>query len=179
MNYFIQLFWRIFIRKETPANIPSSTGLLIILLALTFVISTLASINAIDSLGKNILGNLVDLIIMALFSHFLLEFYKHRARFLQTFMAMLGIKLFFQLLTLPGVLYVARVADIREPDSMVIFASIFMLVMLIVTLRAIAQVFVFALEISSGKALLYSFIYYIVNLLVTLQLFAPTQPSTV
>lgn len=177
MNYYIQLFWRIFIRKETPANIPMSTSLMWLLLAATFVVSLLASATAPQMIGKNLGGNLLDIVILALFTHFLLEFFKKKPRFLQTFIALLGIKLMFQLLTLPGILYVSTIENLREPDAIVAFASIFMLVLLVVTLRAIAQVFVFTLEVSHGKAVMFSIMYYFLNLFITLQLLVDTAPK--
>lgn len=179
MNYYIQLFWRLFVRKETPANVPASQALLMLLIMLTFILSVIAALTSMDAILKNLAGNLVDLIVLALFTHFLLDFYKRRTRFLQVFIALVGIKVVFQMFTVPGVMYIATVENLREPNTLLAFISILMLVLLVVTLRAIAHVYVLALDINNIKAIMFSLLYYIINLFVTLQLFAGNQADTI
>lgn len=179
MNFYTQLFWRLFIRKETPANVPASQGLLVLLCVVSMLISIVVAINNIDALFKSIAGNIIDLIILALFAHIVLDLYKRRARFLQVFVALLGIRIVFQIFTLPGVLYISTVDNIREPNALLALISLFMLVLLITTLRAIAHTLTMALEITHFKAVMYSVGYYMINLFITVQLFAGAQAEAV
>ncbi len=192
MNFYIQLFWRIFLRKETPANVPASQALFLSLAVLSFLIGCGHLLFVSGQILPSFLVIFLDIAVLILFVHFLLKMFNFEARFTQTISALLGMNLLVMIIMIPAKTYLAKTVPAYmelmqnqqkpEPDMLLFVSAIFVLVMFVKTFKAMAQIFVFSLEVPIGRAYVFCGIYFISSLIVNdslLSVFAKSATTTV
>lgn len=134
MRAYLNVFFELMMLHGTPQDIPQSRFLFWLTFFLMFMLALVQGAFTFEP-AKNFAFNLFDAMLLLLFVHFLLKFYRELPRFWQTMTALFGISVIFRLLELlPYIFIQANPRNWNNP--------VFILSILLVLGLQIAHIFV-------------------------------------
>lgn len=160
------------ILKATPQDLPYSTQLTLKLVA-GYVISGIVVLQATLNPDGLIQELLLGLLIQLVFTYAVLRALNHVERFLQTFCAILGVGLLFNLISWP---ILAMLSDAAASDTMKSSLSLMFLMIMSWEVLVKAHIYKHALEIKMFSALALSFSLFFISIAL-LQLLFPAEIS--
>lgn len=176
MTYYIQLFWRIFSRQESPENIPAEKSLFYFVIGILFTLNLITLLLVSQQILAGLVVSIVDIVVLALFLHLLLRTKDFEARFAQTFIAVMAVNIVFFVITLPARIYtvnnmqayIEAMQNQMQPNNtaLLFLSGVFVFVFFIKTFLAMIRIFSLALEVSNLQAFAYCAIYFFISLIV-------------
>ena len=160
------------ILKATPQDLPYSTQLTLKLVA-GYVISGIVVLQATLNPDGLIQELLLGLLIQLVFTYAVLRALNYGARFVQTFCAILGVGILFNLISWP---ILAMLSDAAASDTMKSSLSLMFLMIMSWEVLVKAHIYKHALEIKMFSALALSFSLFFISIAL-LQLLFPAEMS--
>ncbi len=160
------------ILKATPQDLPYSTQLTLKLVA-GYVISGIVVLQATLNPDGLIQELLLGLLIQLVFTYAVLRALNYGARFVQTFCAILGVGILFNLISWP---ILAMLSDAAASDTMKSSLSLMFLMIMSWEVLVKAHIYKHALEIKMFSALALSFSLFFISIAL-LQLLFPAEIS--
>lgn len=167
MNQSIAVFIDICLLRKDPRDLPASPTLQALAL-LAYVVSGLLLVRQFASPGGALLQTLVELLLFAGFLYLLLAWRGRQARFQQSFTALLGCGVLFNLASLPSV---HVFANHERMEAWVAPAFLLWLLLICWSILVFGHVLRHAMEIHLGWGIMLAVLYTIVALQVLHHLF--------
>jgi len=140
-----------------PQDLPASSSLLTRLLMLYLVTGMLVLLPGSEDLFTAVTLMLMDLILLIVFLKFCLYTRNTSARFLQTFIACLGVGIFFQLIALPLVVVLNNTAEASQAGNAI--GGLFYLLLVSWQVTVMAHILRHAMNMMLSLTLMLSFSY--------------------
>ena len=160
------------ILKATPQDLPYSTQLTLKLVA-AYVVSGIVVLQATLNPDGLIQELLLGLLIQLVFTYAILRALNYGARFVQTFCAILGVGILFNLISWP---ILAMLSDATASDTMRSSLSLMFLMIMSWEVLVKAHIYKHALDIKMFSALALSFSLFFISIAL-LQLLFPAEIS--
>ena len=160
------------ILKATPQDLPYSTQLTLKLVA-AYVVSGIVVLQATLNPDGLIQELLLGLLIQLVFTYAILRALNYGARFVQTFCAILGVGILFNLISWP---ILAMLSDAAASDTMKSSLSLMFLMIMSWEVLVKAHIYKHALDIKMFSALALSFSLFFISIAL-LQLLFPAEVS--
>jgi len=162
-----QVFLRIMALMAGPQDLPYSTTLLIRVLVLYLFTGLMVLMPGSSDLFTAMALMLIDLALLVAFIKFCLYTRNTQARFLQTFLACLGVGVVFQLLALPLVMVLNSAAESSQANNAV--GGLFYLLLVSWQVTVMAHILRHAMNMMLSLTLMLSFSYFLLIIFISNQ----------
>jgi hypothetical protein len=163
----LQKILALLILKSVPQDLPYSPKLTV-QLAAVYILSGIVVLQTTLSPDDTLTGILLGLLVQLLFTYFVLRALDKRPRFIQTFCAMLGVSILFNLLSWP---VFALLADESINETLQATMSLVFLLIISWEVMVKAHIFKHALEMKMFGALALSFSLFFISVALSELLF--------
>jgi hypothetical protein len=163
----LQKLLALLILKSTPQDLPYSSGLTL-QLAVFYVLSGIVVLQTTLSPDDMVAGILLGLFVQYVFAYAVLAALNKSARFLQTFCALIGASLLFNLISWP---VFSALSDETAQDSLKASMSLLFLLLISWEVLVKAHIFKHALEMKMFGALALSFSLFFISVTLSQLLF--------
>ena len=146
LYFFIQLC----LLRVGPQDLPAAWVLLWLLLPINLLVGILLIGDSLGGLDKAFAAALIDLLVMLGWTSLLLNFKRHRERFVQTLTSLLGVGILIGCLALPLQLSLADVTGAGDLDFATQLLSMLLLFVMVWSILVSGHVYRHALDVSLG-----------------------------
>lgn len=162
MLKYLLFIYQMLLFRRTPQEVPVSATLLGVTIGL-FVITSLLVNAALFSAIDNIVRAGLDVALLLLFVHFLLQFRGYPERFSQTITALCTVFIVINLLAWPAMTQIARLINLPDKSAAEV-SAIFILILFIYSIAIMGHILKHALSVTFLLGLLSSFGYACLNI---------------
>lgn len=147
MNSLFRFFFDLILLRRTPQELPASSTLLGLMLVVNLLVGTAGTLDNFGGILPSLSANLLDICVILGLLYVALVLVSHRARFVQTATAILGVGTLFGIIVL---ILVLLMGGDRVPGEIIGLSNLVLLIWLHV---ALGHVLRHALEVTLGKGI--------------------------